>query len=318
MKKGFIYRLIYGKGRSEDFTSRDLPKNRAGQFFYVFRTHFGKIFRINLLAGLCALPYLVWDYLLNGYVSRYMSGLSVQEQFSQLLRMSLLQYGSEIPMIMLAFIGLAGAFYVIRKLCWGAPVRIINDFGKGVKQCYKQFLALGFLTGVVNFVFNYLVNLNLLTVSQEVEFVYVLALALTAVAALVLFVALVFALGQSALYNTGFFALVKNSFILTFKRLFRALGVCVLSVLPMLVFRFFPWAFMQIIGGCVTLIIGIGFAVTMQTVLCLSVFDTFINAKSYPKFVNLGLRTGLSYLQAVAEDEPLETQEEGADDEDNS
>lgn len=315
MKKGLIYKLIYGKGEKADFTSESLPKNRAGQFCYVFKKHFGKIFRINLLCGLFALPYLIWDYLLNGYVARVMKGLTVQEQFEQLLRMSLLQFGTEIPMIMLMFVGFAGTFYVIRKLCWGAPIRLINDFGKGIKQCYKQFLLLGFLTGVVNFAFNYLVNLNLLTVSREVEFVYIFALSLTVLATLILFVALVYAMAQSSLYNLSFFRLVKNSFILTFKRLFRSLGVCLLSVLPLLVFRFFPWAFMQIIGGCIVLVIGIGYAVTMQTVLCLSAFDVFINKKSYPKFVNLGLRSGLSYLEAVSDDS--EEEESSEDEEEN-
>lgn len=313
MKKGFIYRLIYGKDKDKDFTVSDLPKNRVKQFFYVFRNRFGVIFRVNLLAGLFFVPLLVWDFLLNGYVSNFMKGLSVQEQFSYLLKISLLQQGTEVPMIMLAFVGLAGAYRVIRCLCWGAPVKLIKEFNRGIKEGYKQFLLLGLITGIYNFGLNYLINFNLLTVSQSVEFWHVLAIAGLAVLTLICFAALVLAVCQASLYSLSFFTLLKNSFILAFRRMFRAIGITLLSVLPVLIFRLLPWAFMQIIGGCVTLVIGIGFAVTMQTVFCLGVFDEYINKKSYPKFVNLGLNTGLSYYQAVSDGE----EQAEATDEDN-
>ena len=309
MKKGFIYRLIYGKGKEKDFTLQNLPATRTKQFFFVFKNYFGKIFRVNLLAGLFVIPYLVWDFILTGYVARFMRGLPAEEQFSHLLRLSLLQYGTEIPMIMLAFLGLAGGFYIIRRLFWGAPVMILKDFGKGIRQSWKQYLALGFITGLFNFGASYFINFNLLTVSKEVEFIHVLAIFGIVLLTLICFVALVFALAQSSLYGMTFFGLVKNSFILTFKRLFRGLGIFLLSVLPVLAFRFMPWAFMQIIGGCLTLIIGIGFALCVQSAFCLKVFDEFINAKSYPKFVNLGLNSGVSFFEALNE-EPAEEQDD--------
>ncbi len=311
MKKGFVSKLLYGKGDQEDFSTEKLPKTRAQQFFNAYKTSIGKLTNINLLTALFALPLIIWDFLASAYVSDFMKGLDVETQFSYLLKMSLLQYGTEIPLIMLLFVGLSGAYYVIRKICWKAPIRLIKDYNSGIKNCCKQFLCLGALVGVVNFVVNYLINFNLLTISDKTEFVYAMAIVGVVLFALICLVALVFALEQSSLYNMTFGKLIKNSFILTFKRLFAAAGVTLLSLLPILLFRFMPWLFVQIIGACVTVVFSISFAITMQTVFCHGVFDVFINKHQYPDFVGLGLSKGKSYFQALCDTTVLD--EENAD-----
>lgn len=314
MKKGAVYRFLYGKGKDDDFTVANLPKNRPQQFFRVFKTRFGTIFRTNLLAALFALPLIVWDLISTAYVTDFTKGMDAATQFSHLLRLSLLRYVTEIPLIMLAFVGLAGAFFVIRQLCWCAPVRLIKDFKKGIKGAYKQFLLLGLVTGIVNFAFNYLLEFCLLTVSSGTEFVYIVAIAALIIVAVICFTALVYAMAQSSLYNMSFGKLVKNSFIMTFKRLWRSVGVCLLSVLPIMLFRFMPWAFVQIVGDCLIIVFSIGFAVTLQTVLCHSVFDVFINKQSYPDFVGLGLNSGKSYYEALGISADEAPEDDGSDD----
>lgn len=303
MKKGVIYKLIFGKGKDEDFTAENLPKTRVKQFGFVFRRRFGVIFRVNLLAALFTLPLLAWDFIAGAYISEFTAGMDAQTEFSHLLRLSLIRYGTDIPLLMLAFVGLAGAFYVIRKLCWCAPVDILKDFRKGIKGSYKQFLGLGFLTGIVVLLSDYFLKVCLLTISSKTEFVYIMAITAILVADIVGFAALVYAMGQASLYNMNFFTIVKSSFIITFKRLFRSIGVALLSVLPILVFTCLPWAFMRIIGNCLIIVFSIGFAVTMQTVLCLGAFDLFINKGSYPEFVGMGLSSGKSYFDALDADD---------------
>ncbi len=101
---------------------------------------------------------------------------------------------------------------------------------------------------------------------------------------------MMYAFNASSLYNITFGRLIISSMKLTFKRLFRNLGVCLLSLLPMLIFMFMPWAFVQIIGYCVMIVFSLGFAGVMQTVYCHGVFDEFINKYSYPDFVRMGMR----------------------------
>lgn len=309
MKKGFVSKLLYGKGDQEEFTTDKLPKTRAQQFFYAYRTSIGKLTNINLLTALFALPLIIWDFLASAYVSDFMKGLDAQTQFSYLLKMSLLQYGTEIPLIMLLFVGLSGAYYVIRKICWKAPVRLIKDFNCGIKNGYKQFLPLGLIAGAVNFAVNYLLDFNLLTISDDTEFVYIMAIVGVAVFVLIFITAWVFAMEQSSLYDMTFGELIKNSFILTFKRLFGGIGVTLLSLLPILAFKFMPWVFVQIIGACITAVFSISFAITMQTVYCHGVFDVFINKQQYPDFVGLGLSKGKSYFQVICDSTELDDEE---------
>lgn len=306
MKKGFVNKLLYGKGDNEDFSTEKLPKTRAQQFFSAYKTSIGKLTNVNLLTALFVLPLIVWDFLSAAYVNDFMKGLDVQTQFSYLLKMSLLQYGTEIPLIMLMFVGLSGAYYVIRKICWKAPVRLIKDFNLGIKNCYKQFLPLGVIAGVGNLAINYLINLNLLTISNQTEFINIMAIVGAALLAIICIVALVFAMEQSSLYNLTFGKLLKNSFILTFKRLFSGIGVTILSLLPILLFKFMPWIFVQLIGSFITLVFGISFAITMQTVFCHGVFDVFINRQQYPDFVGLGLSKGKNYFQVLCDTTELD------------
>lgn len=317
MKKGFVNKLLYGKGDNEDFSTEKLPATRAKQFFNAYKTSIGKLTNVNLLTALFALPLIIWDFLASAYVNDFMNNLDVKTQFSYLLKMSLLQYATEIPLIMLMFVGLAGAYYVIRKICWKAPVRLIKDFNAGIKNGYKQFLPLGAIAGVTNFAINYFVNFNLLTISDKTEFVNIAALVGIALLALIGTVALVFAIEQSSLYNLTFGKLLKNSFILTFKRLFSGTGVTLLSLLPILVFKFMPWIFVQITGACVTAVFSISFAITMQTVFCHGVFDVFINKQQYPDFVGLGLSKGKSYFQVICDATELDGDEDAAREADN-
>lgn len=291
-KRGIIERLVMGKRRDKDFTEDDLPSTRFKQFKFVFRTRFGIIFRANLLAALFCLPLLTWSLIASGYVADYTAELSVTEYASELIYLSLLQYGTEIPLMMLAFCGLAGIFYVVRRLCWGQSVKIISDFGKGLKDSWKQFLLLGLITGTVNLAVRYIVNFSLLSMSASNVFLCSLALGAAVVFALIFFLILMFALCQSSLYTLSFLRLLKNSAVLAFKRLFRGLGILLLSLAPVYIFALLPWAFVKIIGCCLAVVFSIGFAVTVQTVFCHGVFDVFINAKSYPDFVGVGLAGG--------------------------
>lgn len=109
-KRGIIERLIVGKPKENDFTESDLPSTRWKQFKFVFKTRFGIIFRANMLAALFFLPFMVFDVVVGSYVADFVKGMTAQEHFSHLINLSLLQYASEIPMIILGFAGLRDCF----------------------------------------------------------------------------------------------------------------------------------------------------------------------------------------------------------------
>lgn len=288
-KKGIIERLVMGKKRDKDLTESDLPSTRFKQFKFVFRTRFGIIFRLNLLSALFFIPYMVWDILASGYVADFVAGMTAEERFSNLIYLTLLQYGTEIPLLMLGFAGLAGIYFAVRRVCWGQSVKIVADFNKGLKQSFVQFMLLGLVTGVINAFVNYILQFVLITIDDSNSLLWALAFTVVALLVIIWAIVLMFALAQSSLYKLSFGKLLLNSFMLTFKRLFRSLGICLVSLLPILVFAFMPWAIAKIIGCCLVIVFSVGFAVTVQTVYCHGVFDKFINEKSYPDFVGMGL-----------------------------
>lgn len=321
-KKGLIERLVMGKPREKDFTEADLPTTRTKQFRFVFKTRFGVIFRANLLAALFCVPYIIWELLSGAYVNNFVEGMEAAEYASNLLYLTLLQYGTEIPLLMLAFVGLAGIYYVVRRLCWGQSVKIVADFGRGIKQSWLQFMFLGLLTGVVSVLIHYSVNLALLTMGGDNALVWGLALTAIVLFAVLYTVVIMFAMCQSTLYNLSFGRLLYNSVILTFKRLLKSFLICLASLAPILIFVFMPWVFVRIVGYSLLVVFSLGFQVTLQTVYCHGVFDTFINAKDYPDYVGMGLagaKLPEELLAEMADEQPEQENEQptAADDEDN-
>lgn len=311
--RGIIKRLVFGKQREDDITEDDLPATRPKLFKFVMRTRLGIIFRVNMLAALFFLPYIVWDELSGSYIAAFVSGMSAAENFSYLIYLTLLRYGTDVPLIMIGCVGLAGLLYVCRRICWGQSVKILSDFAKGIKQSWKQFIFLGMLTGIVMMLVHYIVPAALLSMTDSNTLGLAFAMALAILFAVLWFVAMMYAFNASSLYNITFGRLIISSFILTFKRLFRSLGICILSLLPILVFYFMPWAFMRIIGYCVAIVFSLGFAGVMQTVFCHGIFDVFINKHSYPEFVRMGM-SGEGGTSEPDTDDDGESEDEQAED----
>ncbi len=319
MKKGIIYKLIYGKGHSEDFNSDKLPSNRAKQFFVILRTRFGLLFRANLLCAPFFVPLMVWDLLCGWFVGEFVADLSISEHFSHLINLSLLQYGVDALFMALAFVGLSGLFYVTRRIFWGQSVKIVSDFFKGVKDSYKHFIFLGLILGVFLGLMQYFISFASLTMTDNNALVWSISICFCVIASVLAAMISMLACGQASLYKVGFGKLLVNSSVLTFKKLLTSFSVFFLSVGPLIVCWFLPWLLARIIACLVLFTAGLCWAIAMQTAFCLSVFDSYINKISYPDFVALGLKDGKNAIEAEqsltedgkANDENTESNEGG-------
>lgn len=300
--RGIIKRLVMGKPRETDLTESDLPRTRFAQFKHCMRTRFGVLFRINMLAALFFVPLAVWDLLVSGYISSLASDLPQAEYVARTLSLTLLRFGSEIPLIMLAFVGLSGLMYVTRRVCWGESIKIIADFGKGIKQSWLQFLLLGLVTGGVWLGIRVAIGQSAVMLASNPT-LYTFIIVASVLLAVVCAVALMFAINMSSLYNIGFGRLVFNSLLLAFKRAIVGIGIVIVSLLPVLVFALMPWAIVQIVGYCVDAVFSLGFAALIQTVYCHSVFDDVINQSFYPEYVRIGLASLVDDEEDDGEDE---------------
>ncbi len=291
-KRGIIDRIVRGKPRDRDLTVADLPSTRPGQFKFVMRTRFGVIFRVNLLAALFWIPFFVWMFAASSFVGNFTKGLTLEQHFSYLIYLALLEHGVTIPMFMLGFTGLGGMFYTVKRVCWGQSVRTVSDFGRGVKENWRKFVLLGLIAGVANLIIRYFISYSVLMIGTQKPLVIGLILGLVILLGAVLSVMCMYAFCMAVLYNLTFFMLIKNSFILAFKKLWSSLGICLLSLVFIYPFAIMPWIIAKLIGMCLSVVFSIGFAVVMQTVFCHGVFDKYINEKNYPECMRIGLADG--------------------------
>ncbi|MDE7395701.1 MAG: hypothetical protein K2M95_06260, partial [Clostridiales bacterium] len=142
-KKGLIYRLTMGKDNLPDYTPDRLPGTRFGLFKDVFFGRFGALVKINLLTLLFCLPAIAWviimmmikqtDSSLLPYSGNIGIGYPIAGDVTALGEARAFSYDLQtylvlIPLIVIAGIGLSGAFYVMRRLVWGEGVGVGGHF----------------------------------------------------------------------------------------------------------------------------------------------------------------------------------------------
>lgn len=300
MKKGLIYKIIYGKDKEKDFSKEDLPKTRRKQTLLILKTRFSLLFKANLYAALFWLPLIVWDLICGWYIGEFTSGMEVSEKFSYLINLTLLRYGTDAVLSGIASVGLAGVFYVARRIFWGFPVKVGADFIKGLKNSYKQFFGIGFILGAFIGVMEYFSSFSLLTMTSDNSFIWTVSASLCVAAEIIACISAFIACGLASLYNIKFSRLITSSIIITFKKLFSALGVFLITILPFGVLWALPWVITKLLAGILIITVGLGYSVMVQTAFCLNAFDIYINKTDYPDFVAMGLSGGKNFSQATS------------------
>lgn len=230
-KGGLFAKLTQLPERSEDYARKTLPKNRWALGWDIFRTNFGKIFKINLLMLLFTLPvFLVLA--LNGFLIEMQATMS---PFSQNLGLgyptyptisgiaeSLVYEANVITFVLLficsfiAAIGISGGFYVMRNMVWTEGVFVMSDFWSGVKKNYKTAMLASLLFTVVMALT--VLSINLADIQMALHPNQTLIFTITKVISYV-FIALfiiiyLYILTLGVTYKLKFFKLVKDAAIL--------------------------------------------------------------------------------------------------------
>ena len=295
-KKGFIARLIEGPERSESYARSTLPTNRWSLGWDVFKTNKGKLFWLNLLTLLCALPLIaifVFKYIyktaeiiaspitanLGSYpVYPATVGLEGQITLSINFKFSLIAL---IGILFLA-VGVAGGFYVMRNMVWAEGVMIASDFWKGIKQ--------NFFTVLFSLLFYFVIlalsilSINMasfmLSTGQGIRWLLIIAQVFSYVIIAIVTMMVMYMVTLGVTYKMSFLKLIRNSFILSIALIptnvffiaFAALWFVLMWLgksLPILL----------IIFGFIVLIWGFSLFMLIWTDYSNWVFDTYINDK---------------------------------------
>ncbi len=278
--------------RAEDFTRAMLPATRRRQLRHLLKNKSLSIYQVHLLTVIWFLPLMLWHYLAINYTNTAFSG-TAEASLQELPTYFLTVYGTALPLWVLAFVGMAGGIYVLRRMAWAEHVRVWKDFWRGVRQSGAQAAAVGLvfalLQGLLRYAGYWLSFYQQMSGSSLLLF----AAQISSLAAIgVLGGITIFTCCVVDLYRVNFLQAWAAGLRLFMGSLFSNGGVLLLSVAPMLVplalGTFLGW----VAGYFVILVGGLGFAMLLWVLLGLARCDQEVNRTDYPDNYLRGLSGG--------------------------
>lgn len=320
-KKGLIARMLEGKERSEEYARSTLPTNRWQLFWDIFKGNFGKIFKVNFLILLFFIPAIAIIVIFtllgqtNGVLFPFGANLGVGypaqpnlEGLSQSLTLQsdLYMYGAFILASFIAAIGIAGGMYVIRNMVWTEGIFVANDFWRGVKLNFWNALQAAIFFCVVMLLGKFLINTAELTLAvqsvskgQRIWFKISEAFSVIMMVLAALMSLWMIALGVN--YKQSFWALIKNSFLMTIGMLPQSIFFAALALLPFAIFLLSDvMPLFLLIGILFVAVFAFAYLLLVWLDFAQWAFDKFINPKIEGAKVGRGLynKDGSSALEA--------------------
>lgn len=261
-----------------------LPIDRRQAFFRIFRYDYRTVLLVSLFLTLFALPALC-------VVLLCVSGLSVYAEEGDVAAMYALRrwmYLGLVPGLGVFSVGASGGFYVVKKLVWSESGPFLQDFKKGIKSGWLQFLIVTLLFALFALGLSYLADL-LVYNGVWGSFTPLL----TVFEGFLLFLALCFLLFEYCsvtVYSDKIWSHIKNGFLLalgSFPTTVCAAALALLPFLPMLFFADALWLFALFVT--VMALVGFGFGVVVITLHCQRIFDKHINRERFPTLYRRGL-----------------------------
>ena len=270
---------------SDSEAKRSLPHDRKEVFFDLLSHRKMTLFALSCFTFMFFIPLAVDLFYFNYWESlALLSDLpdKIRHAFSLVFYSMLIM----IPCMVIGFIGLAGAFYVAKKLVWQEDTTLAVDFFQGIKENWKHALLNGLLFALV--LFGLVVGglyLFLFTRTQPIWS----GVGIGGLVLIFITFGIVISLNftQDVYYENRFLTTVKNSFCFIGLLNWRVLVLFVLSTGVVVTL------------GCFNMItLGVGLflfallnslVVIIYTLLSHSAFDKYINKEHYPDMVGKGL-----------------------------
>ena len=284
--KGIVKKKLYGNSE-KDFNDSLLPKTRKEQFKYILKNNWQKLFFLNMFVFLFFVPALFYFLLNSINYNNVVSNMTDVEIYAKLFSLNLVPYLILTGLLMFGFIGLSGASYIIRKMAFDEVVELKNDFKKGVKYSYKQFMFIGFLFGMTLFAFNY--SIQYIGLSQIDPFIQFTLFFMIVLIFIVLMISIMYMMNLSNLYVMKITTIIKCGLILTFRNLFKNLGVLALAFIPIFGWLIFSGITVKLIMILILFVFGFSYVLLLFTLISMYSFDKYINPTQYPEFVRKGL-----------------------------
>lgn len=266
-----------------------LPRNRLEAFFDIIHNQFSLILKLGLLILIFFLPVILILFLSN--IKVYEVNLSLKEGLLTDVEALAASNGYIdarnllfIILIPIAFIFLSGIFNIIRKITYQEGVLFGYDFKKGIKNNGLFFFLISLLLCILYFVFSNTLRTELVSHS-----VYCLiAVCLSFVCFIILFVFMPLLLHQTIIYNLSFFNKIKNAIIISLRMFYIFIPLAIVNLIPFLILLINNGVLL-IIFICLDFLIIIPLIIVINTLITDYAFDFFINYYHFKEIYRKGL-----------------------------
>lgn len=318
---GLFQRFYYGKAGQADFNPEDLPKNRKELFMAMFRIRFSGLITQNLIYLVFCIPAIIICFqafiLLNSIAAAAVEDASLLEQFSRdWFSYAVMLLAILIPCMGLAGVGASGCMYVLRNWARDQHAFGLSDIKDSIKANWKQGLAFGLLTGVIDlvcFVGWYFYRQQAATAGSMTQSVFMSILeGLMIIILCVWWLMNMIAYPMMITYDMKFGALLRNCAILSVARLPQSVGIWLLSLAPTilcvaaLLLTGSSWAILAWV--LIYLLIGYSFSGFLYASYANALFDKYMNPRIDGAPMNLGLRPSEYDYDEDDDDTPVDAQ----------
>lgn len=153
-------RYFKQKAAQNDFHPDDLPRNRKEQFLAILKNDLTNLLLLGLIIFVFYLPMLVLDIVRLNIMDGIIANLTGDEQVA-MLQITQLVYGAvAIICLLILAIGLSGVFGVMKRLIWGQPIFLFDDFKKGIKANIGSFILIILFGGAISYLLMVITVLN--------------------------------------------------------------------------------------------------------------------------------------------------------------
>ena len=272
---------------------KTLPTTRKEQFFDILKHQLGTLFSVGgLLLAFSILLFaslVVKEVLINNVVINVNMKEHPDQVYEMVKMLTLIFDAVNIVAIAFLFIGLAGAYKVIKKLIFMEKVFIFRDFKQGIKENWGQFLIISFFFSIVLLIFD-LFSVQSGNMSNEMTTV---AWVLMGIFSFTIFPIFLLSMSSIATYKNKFSDNLKNSFYICAKHyLYCLIFAVIFAAIWIGLFFLYVYANSSVIyTGVIAFIIFILLPLYLLAsfLFNFSLFDLHINS-NYPEIYNKGIR----------------------------
>lgn len=273
-----------------------LPTTRRQQFWDILKNQLGNLAKINLLSVLLALPFLALVFVFIPVIKQGVGlsfdftgnlGIGYPGSVSDMVTAEVAVLQSIVPLLLflipcitaLAF-PFAGMIYTIRNLVWGESVSVRQDYWKGIKTGWKQYLLTFFVLSILitSFVYAFMLFKIQVVMGTADAFGYI-ALGIAILGIVVIGGVSIFMLPAMSMYTLRWHKHVKNGALLFVATLPQTLGIIILTVLPFVLSALLG-SLISMLVSMLVMVVGVSFILLMWTVYAQYVLDKSVNKRS--------------------------------------